>query len=57
MLNNGGGDLRQKMALRYRKINEIYSNFGDKIDGKNFVIFYFKKKTKLITNITNIINI
>ncbi|XP_027197901.2 eya transcriptional coactivator and phosphatase 2 [Dermatophagoides pteronyssinus] len=32
MLNNGGGDLRQKMALRYRKINEIYSNFGDKID-------------------------
>ncbi|UXI16852.1 DNA repair protein [Sarcoptes scabiei] len=29
-LNNA--DLRQKMALRYRKINETYSNYCDKLD-------------------------
>lgn len=47
MLNNGGGDLRQKMALRYRKINEIYSNFGDKINGNQFCNFQFQNnKTK-----------
>lgn len=26
-------DLRQKMALRYRKISETYSNYCDKLDG------------------------
>lgn len=27
-------ELRQKMALRYRKINELYSSYGDKLSGK-----------------------